>query len=205
MSLRLVTAPAAMPATTAEAREWCRIDSDDTSQDAVIDILIAAATQHAEHLTGRAFVERTYELNLPYFTHCIELPMAPLLGIDSIKYTDTSENEQTVAAADYEADVVGEPGRVRPVWNASWPSTGHGFNPVRIQYRAGYAYVGSPVDYTDNSYLPAALRQWLAVRIATLYDNRAQVSMLEKGSMVTLPRDLVDALLDPLVVGTRLF
>ena len=60
--IRVITAPASYPVTRAQAKEWCRVDADDSSQDNVLDLLIGAMTNYAEHLTGRAFVERTLEL-----------------------------------------------------------------------------------------------------------------------------------------------
>lgn len=200
--IKIITAPAAYPVTLTEAKEWARISSD-TSQDGTLNILIAAMTNYAEHLTGRAFVERTLRLDLPGFKQCIDLPWAPLIGIDSIKYTDTDEAEQTVDAADYEVDTTSQPGRVRPISTEAWPSIGTRFNPVRIQYRAGYAYPYSPVDLTDNSYLPGQLRTWIQARITTLYDNRDQ--LIVGVSVGQIPRDFCDGLLDSLIIGSRLF
>lgn len=201
--IRIVTAPAAYPVTIAEAKEWARIDSQDTSQDSALTMIIAAMVKHAEHLTGRAFVERTLEWNGQGFTNCIELPWAPLLGIDSVKYTDLDRVEQTVAASAYEVDTTSQPGRVRPTWGNYWPSIGYGFNPVRIQYRAGYRPAGSPIDLTDNSYLPDQLRVWMNARIATLYDERS--NLIIGAQVFAIPRDYTDGLLDPLVIGDRIF
>ncbi len=200
--IKIITAPAAYPVLAAEAREWCRIDTGDTSQDATITLLIRAMTDYAEHLTGRAYVQRTLELDLDCFDYCIVLPQPPLIGIDSIAYTDINEAVQTVSSATYEADTVSQPGHVRPLSGQSWPAIGSRFNPVRIQYRAGYAYVGSPTDYTDMSYLPANLRLWMQARIATLYENREQIIAQNR---VEIPRNFADGLLDSLVIGSRLF
>src|SRR3990167_4988847 len=111
--IRIVTVPAAYPITLVEAKEFARVGSSDTSQNATLNILIAAMTDYAEHLTGRAFVERTLELNLPYFDYCMRLPWAPLIGVDWIKYTDTDEAAQTFSSASYEVDTVSEPDAVR--------------------------------------------------------------------------------------------
>lgn len=203
--IRIVTAPAAYPATRAEVKNWCRMDSTDTSEDAIIDMLLASMTNYAEHLTGRAFVERTLELNLDHFPQCIDLPWAPLIGIDSISYTDLNRVDQTVNPSIYEIDTVSQPGRVRPIWGQYWPYIGYGFNPVRIQYRAGYAAPGSPQDLTDNSYLPGQFRTWLQARICTLYDNRTQLVTDPRSVMLEVPEDFADGLLDPLIIGTRFF
>jgi len=202
--IKIITAAAAYPVTVAEAKVWCKItDPGYTSEDNLITMLVAAMTEYAEHLTGRAFVERTLELNLDCFEYCIELPYAPLIGIDSIKYTDINDAEQTVTSTDYEVDTVSEPGKVRPVKGKSWPAIGSGFNPVRITYRAGYHAPGSPIDLTDNSYLPGQLRTWMQARIQTLYDNREQ--LVVGVTVQELPRSYVDGLLDSLILGTRLF
>ncbi len=202
--IKVIIAAAAYPVTLAEARLWSKAFSDVTADDTIYTALIAAMTEYAEHRTGRAYVERTLELSLPRFPACIELPWPPLIGIDSIKYTDTDEAEQTFAAASYEVDTVSQPGRVRPISTSAWPSIGTRFNPVRIQYRAGYRPTGSPTDLTDNSYLPGQLRIWMQARISTLYDQREQL-VAGQGGIAAIPRDFCDGLLDSLVIGSRLF
>lgn len=203
--IRVVTPPAAYPCTLTEAKAWCRVRASNATQDGVLNMLIAAATAHAEHLTGRAFVERTLELNLDRWPACIELPQPPLLGVTAIGYTDSNNAAAAVSSGQYETDTVREPGRLRPVYSAYWPALGRGFNPVRITYQAGYRPAGSPIDLTDNSYLPPALRAWLEARICTLFDNRDHLVAGVSAAAVQIPRDFVDALLDPLIVGTRLF
>lgn len=201
--LKVVTAPAAYPVTLAEAKEWCRVEEDDSSEDGTLTILIRAMTKHAENITGRAFVERTLQLNCDQFQHCLKLPQAPLIGVDSIEYTDLDGAAQTFPSASYEVDTVSEPGMVRPVWGSSWPALGRGFNPVRITYRAGYRPLGSPTDLADNSYLPPEVRMWMAARIATLYEQREQIII---GTIVApLPRAFADAVLDSITLGERLF
>lgn len=205
MFTRVITAPAAYPVTLTTAKEWCRIPSVDTTQNNSLNMLIQAMTQYAEHLTGRAFVERTLETAFPCWQYCFELPNPPLLQVMSIDYTDINETAQQVASSQYEVDTVSQPGKVRLLIANSWPSLGTLFNPVRIRYRAGYAGVGSPADLTDNSYLPPQLLLWIHARVATLYHQRSH--LMPAGSMATtqIPRDFADALLDPLVIGTRLF
>lgn len=203
--IRVVTAPAAYPITLAEAKEWSRIDSTDTSQDATLTMIIASMIKYAEEtLTGRAFVERTLELSMDHFPYCFELPYPPLIGVDGITYTDTDEAVQTVASSEYEVDTISEPGRVRLLSGNSWPSIGTRFNPVKIQYRAGYRPASSPTDLTDNSYLPPQIRTWMAARICTLYDNR-DLLVVSNYSITAIPRDFADGVLDSLILGSRLF
>lgn len=199
--IRIVTAPPYYPVSLAEAKLWIR--EDGTDQDNVITMLLSAMTNHAEKITGRAFVKRTLELNLPRFAHTIELPWAPLIGIDSVGYTDTDEAAQVVATTEYEVDTTSEPGRVRPLSSKFWPSIGTRFNPVKIQYRAGYETVGSPQGEAEyQAGVPDELKTWIHARFATLYENREQ---LIQNNQVEIPKAFADGMLDGLIIGTRFF
>ena len=205
MPYRIVTPATSYPVLLAEAKEWCRIDSIDTSQDATLNLLIAMATAGAEDITGRAFEIRTMELSLTGFCSEIRLPCPPLVAIDSIVYTDINGVNQTVDAATYEVDTVSEPGRVRPVWGQHWPTVGYVLNPVRITYRAGYSPIGSPVDPTSKAHIPPEVRVWMNARLSTMYSNREHFIVDRGISSVELPRDFVDGVLDGLIIGTRFF
>lgn len=196
--LRVVTAPPYYPVSRAQAKLWCRIDTDDTSQDDAVDGLIAAMTEYAENYTGRSFVERSYELLLPFFScHEIEIPRAPLLSVDYVKYYDTDNVLQTIAAADYEVNTVREPGLLRPVYLESWPSTYSRYHAVQIGFTAGYA-PGSPADEAGyREAVPELLKQWIKARISTLFENREQ---LVQNNKVQIPWGFGDGLLDSLII-----
>jgi len=65
MTLRLITAPSAEPATVDEVKLDARIDGPEL--DATIELLIKAARQRCEDLTGRALITQTWELVLDEF------------------------------------------------------------------------------------------------------------------------------------------
>lgn len=77
----VIEGPAVYPVSLAKAKEWCRVDYAD--QDAVLNLLIAAATERAEEITGRAFIQRQLELRLDAFPagKVIELPFPPLRSV----------------------------------------------------------------------------------------------------------------------------
>lgn len=200
MTVRVITAPAVEPVSLVQARRWCRVDDDDTSQDLVISMLITAAREYAETLTRRAFVERTLELTLKSFAGEIELPRAPLIAVDSVKYYDIHGDLQTLSAATYEVDTYGEPGTLRPISTASWPSVADVYNAVQIRYRAGYAEAGASGSPTDLAYnVPTALKVWMQARLATLYEHREQ--MIVGATVAPIPRNFADGLLDGLIMG----
>lgn len=202
MPLITVTPPAVEPVTLAEAREWVRLESDDTANTNVLTLLIQAMREYAENLTGRAFVQRTLQLNLDGWPYCgeIELPCPPLVSVTSVKYTDQDEVLQTLDSTLYQVDDVCEPGRIVQAWSAAaWPVAIAIPNSVRVLYVAGYDEYGSPPDYRYN--VPAALKIWMGARLATLFENREQLIAQQR---VQIPRDFADGLLDALILGGRI-
>lgn len=165
ISHRLITAPIAEPLTVSEVREHCRLDS--TTEDVLLEGLIAAARQHVEAVTGRALVTQTWELRLPDFQTVITLPKAPAQSVSSITYVDASGATQTLASTVYQVLLDGGPSaqsaRVVEAYGQVWPgSRGHAED-VRVRYVAGY---GLP------SAVPAPLRHAMLLLVGHLYENR---------------------------------
>jgi len=197
-TLRILTPPPYYPVSLAEAKDWCRVDTGDTSQDTVIRMIIAALTEQAENMTKRSYVQRSYKLLLDGFVEVIELPRPPLLTVDYVKYYDTNGGLQTISAAEYTVSAYDEPGILEPAYNESWPFVRDIRNAVQIGYTAGYA-PGSPTgEAAYQEVLPDNLKLWMHTRVATVYENREQ---LIRNNLVKIPRDFADGLLDNLVVG----
>lgn len=136
--VRVMTAPAAMPVTLAEAKLDARIDGSD--EDTLLTGLIAAATAEAEDLAGRSFVTRTLELALDEWPAdgLIRLPLPPAASVVSVKHYDGAGTLQTVAGSNYVAVLDVTPGIVAPAAGCTWPSDLRVFSPIRVQYTAGY-------------------------------------------------------------------
>lgn len=185
--VRVITPPGSEPVTLAEARLWCRIDADDTTQDAVLLLLIGAMRRHSEDITGRAFVRRTLQLRLRGFPCTeIELPHPPLISVSSIEYTDGAGSDLNLngSPSEYRVDADSVPGLVMPIYGGAWPATRGDLASVRITYDCGYASVSG---------IPAEVRTWIQARISTIYDNREH---LIHNNQVEIPRDFADGLLD---------
>lgn len=205
MTVREVTAPSYEPVTLAQAKEWCRIDDDDTSQDTtVLPLLIGAMRRYAENLTGRAFIPRGLQLVLPCWPAQIELACPPLTEVTSITYLDTNGVQQTLAADQYTVHDWREPAVIVPAYLVTWPYLRDALDAVRVNFTAGYPAVGSPTDgVAYQAGLPATLKLWIHARIATLFENREQIVVAN--NLLEIPRGHADGLLDELVVGSRLF
>lgn len=202
MTVRVVTAPVYEPVTLAEAKDWCRIDSDITDQDSTINLLISAMRRYAENRTLRAFIPRTLQMIRPCWDSPIVLPQPPLLELLSIIYVDTGGVEQTLASDQYVVHDWREPAIIVPEWNVSWPSIRGVHDAVRVNYIAGYAADGSPTEEaTLQAGLPDNLKLWMQARISTLYENREHLIM---SNQVQIPYDFADGLLDDLITAERI-
>lgn len=200
MTLRILTEPAVEPVTLAELKAHCRVDDDITADDAYLTALIQTARELAEHLTNRALVRQQLELSLPGFPLAIELPMAPLISVESVEYIDSDGTEQTlVANTDYQLDSRREPALVLPAWNTAWPGTRTVPNAVTVTYWAGYApdETVSPTDYRAN--VPNAIKQWIMIRAQQMYELREPLVI--GAAVADLPRSYVDGMLDRYILS----
>lgn len=176
------------PVTLAEAKEFCRVDEDDDSQDVTLNLLIASARERAEHLTGRTFASRARDFFADDLTgEWIELPYPPLISVSSVRYLDSSGVERIMSGSpdQWRIDITTTPGRIAPLYGASWPVTDGSASNVRITYTSGYAAAD----------MPASVKIWMQLRISTFYDNR---NTIVGGSLSELSHDYVDRLLDSL-------
>jgi uncharacterized phiE125 gp8 family phage protein len=164
MPLTLITARAVQPVTLAEAKLHLRVDH--AADDALIGVLIIAATDDAEHLMGRAVLPQTWQLTLDSFESTeITLQKPPILEITSVMYLQASDGVLTTlspggyvlaAASDYTARLV-------PAYGTSWPATRGMPEAVRIAFVTGYA---------DEASVPELIKAWIKLRIGALYENR---------------------------------
>jgi uncharacterized phiE125 gp8 family phage protein len=148
--LYVVTPPRSEPVTLSELRRWLAMtDDNDTAQDPEIWAIAKAMRAYAEKYTGRRFVDTALELNLDYWeSRVIQLPVAPVVSIDYVKYIDSSGTLQTlyddttsptVGASAIAIDLKSQPARISPPWAGFWPTIrGGDFNAVQIGFTAGY-------------------------------------------------------------------
>ena len=207
MPLLQTSAPAIEPVTLVDMKNYLRVDSDLTQDDALITMLISAARRYAESVTGRSFISQGWRLVLDSFPgygmtgvqwgvgyshprNAVLLEKGPVISVDSIVYTDMGGATQTIAtpgAPDYAVDLTGPVPRITPGFGKIWPIPLPQIGAVQVNYTAGYG--------TTAASVPEGIRQWLMLRVATMYENREEVAILGRGKVDPLP--FVDGLLDP--------
>lgn len=164
--------------------------STNTTGDPLLSMLIQAARQHAETHLKRAIITQTVELHLDAFP-CLVIKLPPLQTVSSIKYYDTNGVLQTLAADQYLVDTTSIPARITPAYGLVWPITQWRTNAVTVQFVAGYGAASA---------VPACIKNWMLIRIKTLWDQRDQ--LVKQLGMPTFEPAFVDGLLDPEVART---
>lgn len=142
------------------ARRWANLD--DTGDDLVLQMMIAARASAAAQETGRSIALTEWELTLDGFPPGeIRLSWPPIVEVVSVKYIDPSGVLQTLPDTQYVLDGKTLPGWLLTAAGASWPATADTANAVTVTYRAGY-----------GSACPEAIQQWICAHLAADYRNR---------------------------------
>jgi uncharacterized phiE125 gp8 family phage protein len=187
----LATPPAVEPISLADVHTHLRIDDDDTSQDATLNILIAAAREYAEKYTGRCLIDQSWKAVADGFpSYCEDqglfLKRSPVKAVTEITYIAADGSLRGVDPATYVVDTSDDVACIAPVYGARWPQ----FRPQRasltVKFTAGYGANGATV--------PPTIRNWMLVRIATAFDHREAEEVVAKGKLE--PLAYVDGLLD---------
>lgn len=155
MQLVQKVAPIKEPIALEEAKDFLRVLDNDS--DALISSLIVAVREHIENVTNRQLEIATYELFDEDFI--FKLPKNPIKSIDSIEYMD--EDGTYVAMSDdnyylYENLGIGH------IAYEDLPLVLEHKKAVKITFTAGYSKV------------PEAIKQYMKVKISTLFENREQ-------------------------------
>lgn len=155
MTARLITPPATMAVSLADARLAARADADEL--DAELIRQVKAFTEEAEHITGRAFIEQTWRVTLDAFSAAVKLPNAPLISVEYIRFYDADGIQQTLDPQDFLLDTASEPGFVVPAPGKAWPVTAMRINAIEVQYKCGYG--------TDESSIPDSIKGYILAEV----------------------------------------
>lgn len=185
-------APSIEPITLAEAKLHLRVDQN--AEDALISTLIVAARETAEKRLNRTLIDSTWALTLNGFSGAFELPFGPVQDVTGISYKDTAGATQSLSLSSFEVDRTSEPTWLVKAAGVTLPETYDGLGTVTVTYTAGYGAAATDV--------PAAIRQWLLVAVAELYQQGRTLSTMSTAAAAkyAVPVGFVEHLLDPYVV-----
>lgn len=173
MNYYLLTPPSSEPITRAELKTHLRSDPLDTSEDALLDVLIGAARRSVEEHTRRSLITQTWRMTRDTFpsgvdplVDVIRLPRGPVQAIEAVTYIDINGVTQPWVSSNYFTDLNAVPPFLTVQWGVIWPIT-RGYyqrNAVTIDYRCGFGTAGVAV--------PESIRQAMLLICGDLYQNR---------------------------------
>ena len=162
------------------AKEYLRVLDDE--EDNTITSCILSAISEAEGLTNRQFATATYELCLSNFPgENFKFPKNPIQEIISIEYMDLEGNYQVIDSSSYYLYKIYEVGHIAFETFPNVKVKNHK-QAVKITFKSGFL---------DGTF-PNDLRQWLKVRVNTLFEYREE---LVTGTIVAETKH-VDKILD---------
>lgn len=188
MNLSLVTAPAAEPVTTAEAKSHLRVDT--TDDDTYIDSLVKSARLWVERTNGLGLVTQTWDGALDEFPGgdgVIVIPKYPLVSVSSVTYHDDDLSTSTVfSSASYQVDILTRPPLIALKSGVSWPAdTLRASSGVVVRFVAGFGAASA---------VPEDIKHAIKLLVGSMYQNREPEVV---GATVSRVGFAVDALLAP--------
>lgn len=160
----VTVAPTTLPLTINEVKEHLHLDLDDKTQDALLKVLIRAATDYAEKYTKRDFITRTYETLRDSFTDSLEIRRSPLQSVTTVEYLQDGLFV-TVSTDIYFATNSNTFSRLTLKTGQVWPTDiDLQEQSVKITFKSGYG--------NNLSSVPDALREGMLQYISAMYENR---------------------------------
>lgn len=186
MTVKVIAYPVAEPITIEEARQHLRVDLDNDSppsspDDELIMLQLAAAREWCEQYLESSIAQQTLELALDAFPLTeIQLPMGPVVWVESITYVDIDGVEQGMDEADYVLDNYSTTAWIMPAVGTTWPITQSVVNALKVRYLAGY---GLPNESPPDNRLPRSIRAAILLILGSLYEQREDSSPIKQESI----------------------
>lgn len=151
------------PVTVSELKFWARIDGD--YEDTVLEGIIKTARKKVEDYLNRSLIEKTIELHLDNWEYNnYELPLSPVLSIDSVVTIDEDDTETTYSSDNYYL-AKGDPARIVIKEDSTNPlNTDREIGGYKITYTAGYG--------TSADDVPQGIKDGLLLWATYIYENR---------------------------------
>ncbi len=161
LSYKIITPPAALPVSLAEAKNHLKIDHND--EDTYVESLIEAATKWAEEYTWRFLIDTEAQLFINNFENKIYVGKG-CNDISEIAYLDNNDAYQVIPSTNYYLDLNCQPAIIQFKDSYSFPVTSEKLNLIRISLTAGFGPAASDV--------PSPIKSAILLMVGHLYENR---------------------------------
>lgn len=168
MDLRIITDAASELLTHSNVSDFIKYEDGDSDEQSLIDNMCKAVRQHFERITGRSFVEKTYEAQFRYGDMPYILPVVPVISVTSVKTVDVEGTETSLTLnteywkrGDYEVEII-----TQSMSTISNPFvTFDSKYDLKVRFTAGY---GSE----ETETIPDDIMHAMKMQVKQWYDNR---------------------------------
>lgn len=182
----VITGPSTASVSTADAKLHLRVAAGVTADDTYIDMLVKTAEIAVFNVTGWPVMSQVLEYRLDSFPckQTLELNVANVTSVDSVKYDDTDDAEQTWSATNYWTDILSLPARLTKKNTVNWPTTiSNKPACVRIRITAGTALAAN---------IPAHIRHAIKLLVSEWYESREDSAEIALTNIPSGVRYLLD-------------
>ncbi|GEM_PF-1647069 len=165
---------------------------DRSIEDALINSLAIAARENLERYTGWRLINTDLRMHLKGFDN-VRIPNKPLSGSVTVKYDDSSGNEQTLSSSEYSTYSQERLARI-DFHGDSLPDFDDGDDndyPVRIEFTIGYGSSASDVPERWKS----------AIKLLAMIYWRRDVPMEETQNINPMEISVLRSLIEPYIIG----
>ena len=163
-TFQVITPASTYPVSLTEAKAHLKVDIN--TDDTLITNLIIASTQLSEEYTNRFFIDTVINQTCTTFTDLKQLYKSKVVSVTHVKYYDSDNTLQTLAASNYVVNNQFEPAQINLVVDGSFPDIADRIDAVECKYTVGY---GAASD------VPNAIKQAILLTIGNWYANRESV------------------------------
>ena len=126
---------------------------------------LSSVTQQVEHIANISLLKRTLTIKYDTLDDELILPSSPLYSLDSVKYYDSNQVEQTLASTIYEVGYKNRIPRIRRKYNQTWPVVlGHP-DSVTVVAKFGHATAED---------VPESIKHAIRLLVTAYWENRGE-------------------------------
>lgn len=171
----IITPPTEPALLLATLKTWLRIPTSDTSEDAILTLLIGQAVGCFEAISRRTLMNTGFETFRSCWLQCYELRRSKLVTIDEVAYNDADELNVVIDSTNY--FICKDPAYSKVVFTKvfTFPEKSDQCDSIQIKFTAGLAATTATV--------PADIQMALMQHIAFLYENRGDCACDDAASI----------------------
>ena len=176
---QIIVPPATTAVTLATVKAYLRIPVSDTSQDAILTLMIEAATEFAEMYTKRDFITRTSRTFRNEFESQFELRRSVFQSLELFEYL-VSGSFIAVPPTVFSTTIENAFSFIFRLPEEDWPDDKDDLpQSIKIEFKTGFGNADTDV--------PSKLRLALLQHIASFFENRGDCACDADGAGKSLP------------------